>query len=82
MDINLFYQRCLELSGTKQTALARLDLSTHSKMRTALKLAGSRDFDLFKKELGDSIKQHIEQTEESVLLSQLKTAIALRQRLG
>lgn len=82
MDIDLFYQRCLELSGTKQTALARLDLYTHLKMRTALKLAESRDFDLFKKELGDGIKQHIEQTEESVLLSQLKTAIALRQRLG
>jgi hypothetical protein len=82
MDVDLFYQRCLELSGTKQTALARLDLSTHAKMRTVLKLAESRDFDLFKKELGDSIKQHIEQTEESVLLSQLQTAIALRQRLG
>jgi hypothetical protein len=81
MDIDLFYQRCLELSGTKQTALARLDLSTHVKMRAALKLAESRDFDLFKRKLGDGIKQHVEQTEESVLLSQLKTAIALRQRL-
>jgi len=82
MELNLFYQYCLDLSGTRQIVIAGMDISTHAKMRTALKLAERRDFELFKRELGDAIKQHIEKTEESVLLHQLMTVIALKQRLG
>lgn len=82
MDLNTFYKQTLEFLGSEQKAETSVEFSTQQKLKTAIRLAeNSRDFDDFKKSIGKKIREYIKITEGKKLLAEIKTVIALKQRL-
>lgn len=82
MNIRTFYDLVMSLSGLEQSAEAVLDIRTHRLLKTALELADSHEFRSFAENLGTSLKEYLEGTSEKQIKLELKTAIALKQRLG
>ncbi len=82
MNLRCFYDSVLELSGLEQTVECALDLRAQRILKTALELADGQDFRSFGEQFGSSGQEYILGTENNQLLRELKTAIALKQRLG
>lgn len=65
-----------------QQVQAAVEMSTQQKLKLLVKLAKENDFSDFVKKLRKPILDFIEMREDELLIQELKTVIAIEQRLG
>lgn len=79
MNIDEAYRVIGGMLQERQSTEVHLDMSILVRLRQVVDFAATKTLSEFKNYLGEYAQKHLEETDRSLLLAQLRTAVAIRQ---